>query len=237
VGSRKIAVASVRRIFESMLDRNLILVDPTIGMKPPKTARRLPQSLMSAVEMSRLLNAPDVTDPLGLRDRAILEVFYGTGLRFSELANLTVTEVDLEERILWVRQGKGGKDRVLPLGRWARHWLGRHLKASENERRRHGSDRVFLTSRGNRLDNRFFNERLRAYGRQVGITKHITAHAIRHTFATLLLRGGADVRKIQRLLGHKTLTATEIYTHLTIEDLRKVQETCHPREKKYREEK
>jgi site-specific recombinase XerD len=182
--------------------------------------------------MRQLLLAPDATTRSGLRDRTILEVLYGTGLRFSELADLTVTDVDLVEQVLWVRCGKGTKDRVLPLGRWATHWLGRYMTATDRLRRQRGTERVFLAPRAERLSDHMVNAWVKDLAAQAGLTKPVTAHTLRHTFATVLLKGGADVRKIQRLLGHELLTTTEVYTHLDLEDLRRVQENCHPREKR-----
>jgi integrase/recombinase XerD len=230
-GTRAHVVAAIRKLYAHLIEENRILVDPTLGMKAPRTIRRMPRGLMTAAEMHRLLTAPDVTTAWGLRDRAILELLYGTGLRFAELANLSVGDVDLVEKILWVRHGKGGRDRVLPLGRWATHWVGRYLEASDELRRRQATARVFLTPRGNRLANTVLNWLLGRYARRVGIAKPVTAHAIRHTMATLLIKRGADVRKLQELLGHRNLNTTEWYTHLTVEDLRRVQKRFHPRER------
>lgn len=225
-------LAWLKRLYEYLLDEQKILTDPTAGLKLPRQGRRLPRSILSADEMRRLLLAPDVTTPAGLRDRALLELVYGTGLRFSEIVDLAVHDVDLEEQVLWVRQGKGRKDRVLPLGRWATHWLRRYLTASDAVRRRRGTERVFLASRADRISNEMLNLSLRTYVRQADIAKSVSIHTIRHTFATVLLQGGADIRKIQKLLGHSQLTTTEIYTHLDLADLRRVQARCHPREKR-----
>lgn len=222
---------TVRRLFRYLVEDGQILIDPSVIVKPVRTHRTLPRAILTAQQMRQILAQPDLTTPWGLRDRALLELAYGVGLRFSELVDLTVGDVDLDERVVWVRRGKGDKDRVLPLGRWATHWLRRYLKASASLRRRQGTERVFLTARGNRLCNDVINKQVAIYARAAGIPQHVTLHTIRHTFATLLLKGGADVRKIQRLLGHARLTTTQLYTHLDLEDLRRVQDRYHPRER------
>jgi len=222
----------LKKLYGFFIDDGRILTDPTRGLRLPRVGRRLPRSVLTAAEMRRLLVAPDTTTPAGLRDRAILELLYGTGLRFSELADLTVGDLDLVEKILWVRHGKGDKDRVLPLGRWAAYWLARHLDVSAVERRRRRSERVFLAPRAERLSSEIVCLWLQAHAAQAGLTKPITTHTLRHTFATVLVKGGADIRKVQKLLGHNQLTSTQIYTHLDLTDLRRVQQQCHPREKR-----
>jgi integrase/recombinase XerD len=230
-GSRQLAVCWLRTFFLYLAERGLVILDPTRLLRTPRRARRLPRHVLTPAEMDRLLALPDVRTALGLRDRALLEVLYGTGLRFSELADLAVGDVDLDERTLWVRHGKGKKDRVLPLGRWAAHWLSRHLERSAKDRGRSAGDRVFFTWRGNRLDNTELNRQLREDAHRAGIDKPLTLHLMRHTFATVLIKGGADVRYVQRLLGHADLSTTAVYTHLDLGDLRRVQERCHPRER------
>lgn len=229
--TRACITSGIRKLFGYLIQEGQLLIDPAVVLKTVRRHRKLPRTILTALEMRRLLAQPDVTTPWGLRDRALLELAYGAGLRFSELADLTIGDLDLAEWVVWVRHGKGERDRVLPLGRWATHWLRRYLAASDRERRRQGTERVFLTPRGNRLCNDVINQQLRLYVRQAGITSPVTLHTIRHTFATLLLKGGADVRKIQRLLGHALLTTTQIYTHLDLDDLRRVQDRYHPRER------
>lgn len=230
--TQQLIIGWLRVFYRFLLEEGLIMTDPTRSMAGIKQARTLPKSVLSPLEMRRLLAAPDVTDPWGLRDRAILELLYGTGVRFRELTNLAVGDVDIPEKTLWIRQGKGRKDRVIPLGRWAAHWLGRYLTESDALRRQQGTHRVFLTHKGKPMANWVLNERLRHYGTLAGIKRHLTAHQLRHTFATQLIQGGADVRKIQRLLGHENLSSTQLYTHLDLEDLRRVQDEFHPRERR-----
>lgn len=229
--TRCLILSWVKKLYQYLQAEGYLLIDPASCLKFPRLGRRLPRSLLTVPEMKRLLLAPDVTKTWGLRDRAILELLYGAGLRFSELVDLTVGDVDVVERVLWVRQGKGGKDRVLPLGRWAAYWLAKYLAESDSLRRKQGTERVFLTPRGNRLANWVINTQLRVYARASGISKPITLHSLRHTFATHLLKYGADLRKLQRLLGHALLSTTQVYTHLDLEDLRQVQRRCHPRER------
>jgi len=235
LGTIRFFVTWAKRFFTHLQEHGRMLTDPTVGLALRPMGRQLPRAVLSAAEMEKLLAAPDVKTLWGLRDRAMLEVLYGTGLRFAELVHLGTTDVDLEEKVLWVRRGKGGRDRVLPLGRWALYWLKKYVEASEDLRRRQGTERVFLSARGQCLGDWGLEERLRAYARQAGIGKPVTLHAIRHTYATVLLKGGADVREIQKLLGHSSLSSTQIYTHLDLEDLRQVQRRCHPREKRHRQ--
>ena len=232
VCSRGMMLSWVRKFFAYLVQSERLLMDPTVALRLPRMGRRLPRSTLTPKEMARLLGAPDTSTVLGLRDRALLEVLYGTGLRFSEVADLRLGDLELVERLLWVRKGKGDRDRVVPLGRWAVHWLRRYLKANEDRRRRLGTDRVFLTKKGNRLDNASLNRQLRAYARRAHIAKSLTVHALRHTFATVLIKAGADVRHIQLLLGHAVLTSTQLYTHLNVADLRKAQQRYHPRERR-----
>lgn len=230
-GTRIHMLVAVKKLYQHLQDEGRVLIDPTVRLRMPRQGRRLPRALLTAAEMRRLLEAPDTRDPWGLRDRAILELLYSTGLRFAEMAGLRVEDVDVVERTLWVRQGKGRRDRVLPLGRWATFWMKRYLNATADLRRRQSTERIFLTPHGNELANRVFNGLVKRYAAAAKIAKNVSAHTIRHSFATLLLSGGADVRKIQRLLGHAKLDSTEIYTHLNLTDLRRVQEKCHPRER------
>lgn len=230
-GTRGLILSWLRQFFWYLQEEGRLLVDPSRHVRLPRRGRRLPRAVPTDAEMRRLLAVPETRSLWGLRDRTILEVLYGVGLRFSELADLRVGDVDLEERSLWVRQGKGRKDRLLPLGRVATRWLRRYLEASDGLRRQQGTDRVFLTPRGNRLHNATLNDQLRVLARRARIEKPLTAHALRHAFATAMLRGGADLRHIQRLLGHGTLTPTAVYTHLDLRDLRRAQSRYHPREK------
>lgn len=232
-GTRGLILSWLRKFFWYLQEGGRLLVDPTRQVRLPRRGRRLPRAVLTAAQMRRLLAVPETRTEWGLRDRAILELMYGVGLRFSELADLRVGDVDLEEKAVWVRRGKGRKDRLLPLGRAASGWLRRYLQASDELRREQGTDRVFLTPRGRRLHNATWNEQLRVLVRRAKIDKPVTAHALRHTFATVMIRGGADLRHIQRLLGHGSLAPTALYTHLDLRDLRRAQSLYHPREKKH----
>jgi site-specific recombinase XerD len=181
-------------------------------------------------EARQLVEAPDTSTPLGLRDRAILETFYGTGIRAGELARLKCTDVDTEDRVLRVVLGKGAKDRNVPLTRAAAEAIEAWL--AEGRPRTPGATRsawLFLACRGGRLYASLLNDVVQEQAKRAGIERHVTCHSLRHSVATHLLKGGADIRHIQALLGHASLQSTERYTHVEISDLSKVLKRAHPR--------
>lgn len=222
------ALAALAFGFAALVRAGWLLGDPTIDLPRPRGAQRLPRTLSARV-LSRLLGRlPD--DPGGLRDRAMLELLYGSGLRRGELVRLSVSDVDFEAGSVLVRQGKGRKDRLVPLGRCAREALIAYVEGGR-EAQRHGLDvaALFLSSRGTALTVNHAGRHLTLVAARHGV--RLTPHVLRHTCATELLRGGGDIRQIQRLLGHASLASTERYTHVAIEDLREVVRRCHPRER------
>ena len=218
------AVRSFHRfeLREGVTDR-----DPTVGIVTPKLPRSLPRPL-SVDEVTRLLEAPDAR-PVGLRDRAILELLYGAGLRISELTGLDVDDVELEEGSVRVL-GKGGKERDVPVGRYAREavsaYLARGRPGFATTRSRAA---LLLNQRGGRLTRQGVSDLVARHVHAAGIRRHVTPHTLRHSFATHLLEGGADVRVVQELLGHASVATTQIYTLVTKEHLREVYFTAHPR--------
>lgn len=202
--------------------------NPAADLGAPRAWKALPKYL-TLDEVDRLIAAPDVTTPLGLRDRALLEVLYATGVRVSELLALTLPDVDLAEGVL-TTMGKGRKERVVPVGASAVTWVQRYLAtARPHLLGTHASSRLFLNGRGGTLSRMGFWKILAAYGRRAGIGRAISPHVLRHSFATHLLEHGADLRAIQLMLGHANLSTTQIYTHVLDARLRSVYERFHPR--------
>ncbi|HXV13874.1 MAG TPA: site-specific tyrosine recombinase XerD [Candidatus Krumholzibacteria bacterium] len=194
----------------------------------PKLARRLP-SVLSLSQIESLIEQPDTTTPLGLRDRAMLELAYGAGLRVTELCGLTVEELKLDQEIVVVR-GKGGKQRVVPFGRQAARALARYLDGGRS-RLLAGriSPHVFVNARGGGISRVGFFKNLKAHAASAGIARRVSPHVLRHSFATHLLEGGADLRLVQELLGHADIATTQVYTHVDTRHILEAHRTFHPR--------
>jgi len=223
-------LSSVKTLFRFLYHRGYVLTDPSAPVEYPRRELRLPRSVLTREETRKLMEAPDTSTPLGLRDRAILETFYGTGVRAGELARLKTIDVDTEDRVLRVVLGKGAKDRNVPLTRAAAEAIEAYLL--------HGRPRIrgavkspwlFLALRGGRMYPDLLNGVVQAAAKKTGLEKHATCHTLRHSVATHLLKGGADIRHIQKLLGHRSLQTTERYTHVEVSDLSKVLKRAHPR--------
>jgi integrase/recombinase XerD len=210
-----------------MVERGVARQDPTLDLESPKLMRSLPYFL-SAQEIEVLLAAPDLSRPLGLRDRAMLETLYATGVRVSELVGLTVNQLRLDPGYVRV-WGKGSKERIVPVGSQARKWLALYLEEARPGLDRKRQEALFLTVRGQGMSRQCFWQLLKRYGRAAGITTHLSPHVLRHSFATHLLEHGADLRAVQAMLGHADISTTEIYTHVTRERLRTLYDSKHPR--------
>ncbi|MEW6277749.1 MAG: tyrosine-type recombinase/integrase [Candidatus Eremiobacterota bacterium] len=224
-------LGAVKAFLRFLAREHYVLWDVAAGLELPRVPRFVARAMLSEQEVKALLEAPDVTLPLGLRDRAMLEVLYGTGVRNSELAHLTLDQVDLPQRELRIQRGKGGKSRVVPLGEEAAHWLEAYLVQGRPMLVRAGSPRcVFLTWRGLGLTRGSLSAAIRKAGRQAGLSKAVTPHLLRHSCATHMLRRGAGIRHLQELLGHECLSTTQRYTRLEVSDLRRVLYRYHPRE-------
>ena len=229
-------LAGTRTFARYLLREGVMADDPTLLVGAPRKEQTLPAHLGSA-EMDRLLAAPDAGTPAGRRDRAILELFYASGLRLSELVDLDLQDVNLPGRMARVR-GKGGKERLAPFNHAAADAL-RLMLADRTgvaarpgraaDRHRRVRDPVFLNIRGGRLTTRSVDRIVRRYVREAAISRGISPHALRHTFATHLLQAGADLRAIQELLGHARLSTTQRYTHLDLQHLQDVYRQAHPR--------
>lgn len=208
-----------------------LLVNPAADLELPRQPKRLPRAVLSVSEAERVLAEPDVTTLLGLRDRAILEVLYSTGLRRMEVIGLDLPDLDVERGVVFVREGKGKKDRLVPIGERAIRWTIRYLDVVRPRLVRYGTTRcdgLFLSRRGTRIRPTRLTERLHRYVTASGVGKPGSVHLFRHTMATLMHDAGCDIRDLQAMLGHAQLSTTEIYTHVSIERLKAVHTKTHP---------
>jgi integrase/recombinase XerD len=218
----------VRTYYSFLMADGAVSADPTERLESPKVARKLP-NVLSMDEVERLLEALDETKKLHWRDRAILELLYASGMRVSELVEMPISALDLEEGIATV-VGKGAKERIVPIGAPARRALERYLRDVRPELDRgKGAGRVFLNARGRPLRREAVWTLVASAAKRAGITKHVSPHTLRHTFATHLVEGGADLAAVQELLGHADISTTQIYTHLDRDYLREVHRRYHPR--------
>ncbi len=221
-------LASLRAFYRYLLREEVVERDPTACLDSPRLERNLPR-VLTVEEVELLLSQPDVRTPAGLRDRAMLEILYATGMRVSELLNLDLGDLNLEAGFVRCL-GKGGKERIVPLTPLAVRYTREYLARVRPKLKKGGSARaVFLNQRGRRLTRQGFWKILKTYARAAGIKKKITPHVLRHSFATHLLENGADLRVVQELLGHADVSTTQIYTHLSQRRLREVYEKAHPR--------
>lgn len=224
-------VSAVRTFYRYLVREELLAASPLGVIPSPKKEERLP-SYLGQVDVARLLAAPDTSTPLGLRDRALLELLYASGLRVSEVVGLDLAHLSLERRELRVH-GKGNKERMVLMGVPAAEALERYLQDGRpNLLRDGGSAALFLNRFGERLSQRSVQTLVRKYAAQAGIDKDVHPHLLRHTFATHLLDGGADLRVVQELLGHENLGSTQIYTHVSQAQTRRQYLAAHPRARK-----
>jgi integrase/recombinase XerD len=222
-------LATLRRYYQWCLRMHLIESDPCLTLRAAKQPQRMPKTL-SEGQVEALLEAPDTDTELGLRDRAMLETLYATGLRVSELVDLGVLHVSLGEGVVRVVMGKGGKDRLVPLGAEAAHWISQYLAQARPAllAGRH-SDAMFVTARAAAMTRQSFWLIVKKYALQADIRAALSPHVLRHAFATHLLNHGADLRVVQMLLGHADISTTQIYTHIARERLKLLHAKHHPR--------
>jgi len=227
--SQRRLMASMKRFYLWLLDQGRIPADPLRDIEKPKPIQRFPKTLAEK-QVSDLLDAPDTNTPLGLRDRAMLELLYATGLRVSELIGLRLFELSLNDNVVRVL-GKGAKERLVPLGEVAADWLTRYLAGARGELLgARTSDAIFVTQRGTGMTRQMFWTLIKKYALHAGIPqRQISPHVLRHAFATHLLNHGADLRVVQLLLGHADISTTQIYTHVARERLKQLHQQHHPR--------
>ncbi len=225
IGARSLqrCLASVRSFYRFLIGRGELENNPAKNIKPPKQSRSLPETLDIDQVTAIMENTPD--SALEIRDVAMFELFYSSGLRLSELAALDIADIDLHDRQLKVRRGKGGKERLLPVGRKAvealERWLAKRFVSTEPA--------VFISRQGHRLGQRSIQLRLDRWCRKTGIDPHVHPHMLRHSFASHLLESSQDIRAVQELLGHRNISTTQIYTHLDFQHLTKIYDQAHPR--------
>lgn len=222
-------LGSVRSFFEWLVRANRVLLDPTAGLEMPREEHRLPRAVLSVAEAERVLALPDISTPIGLRDRAMLEVLYATGVRRAELSGLAVFDLDIERRALMVRQGKGRKDRMIPTGERAVTWCERYLADARPKLAPEPDNGVlFLTATGLKIHIDNLSRLISSYVRRSGVGKPGSCHLFRHTMATLMLEGGADIRFVQQMLGHSNISSTQLYTRVSLRALEAVHSATHP---------
>lgn len=212
------------------------LVDPSEAIPRPKKPSRLPRSIMEPSEVERLLDRPDTTTLRGFRDRVMLEVLYSTALRREEIANLRLDDVDIDTGYVFVREGKGGKDRVVPLGASVCDWVRSYLVDIRPQWPGVGADQyLFLNRWGRGLAPNAVWAIVSKHAKGAGLSKPVATHTFRHSCATHILRNGAPIRQLQEMLGHASLETTQLYTRVTINDLRAMHARFHPREQESRD--
>ncbi|MEY4579613.1 MAG: hypothetical protein RL701_4316 [Pseudomonadota bacterium] len=220
-------MSSLRGFYKHLVREELVAQDPFQQLETPRFTNKLP-SLLAASEVLLLLAAPDCTDLRGLRDAAMLHTLYASGLRVSELVELRLVDVDLRTGVL-SPLGKGRKRRIVPLGELASDSVQRYLTSVRGKWADASEARLFVTQRGTGMTRQAFWKNLKRYARVAGISKRVSPHTLRHSFATHLLEGGADLRVVQTLLGHADLNTTQVYTHVSSQQLRKMHRRFHPR--------
>ncbi|KRK13788.1 tyrosine recombinase xerD [Lacticaseibacillus zeae DSM 20178 = KCTC 3804] len=221
-------ISALRKFYRFLLREGAVKTDPMTKIDTPKKAQHLPATL-SGPEIDALMAKPDITKPLGLRDRAIFELMYATGLRVSELIGLRMDQLHLAMNLLQVT-GKGDKERLVPISPQATEWVNRYLREARPQLIKQQQPKaVFVNFHGHALTRQAIWKNLKAYISSVGIQKDVTPHTLRHSFATRLLENGADLRVVQELLGHSDISTTQIYTHLSNQHLVAVYHKTHPR--------
>lgn len=228
-GTQRSRLEAVRLFFRWLTRSNLILYNPASELELPRTPKRLPRFVLTASEVETVLNQPDIRDPFGLRDRAILETFYSTGIRRAELAGLELYDLDVDRGTLAIRHAKGSTDRVVPIGERAIAWIQRYLgEVRPQFVVEPDAGVLFLSHLGGPVSLEWLTSRVKEYVDQAKLGKTGSCHLFRHTMATLMLEAGADVRFIQAMLGHAKLESTQIYTRVSIRKLKEVHTAMHP---------
>ena len=232
IASQNRCLSVVKGFFRFLHEEGVVVADPAEGMTYAKEPQILPRNVLTVQEARKILTKPDIQTALGYRDRTILEVFYSTGIRRSELISLTVANVDLEAGLLRINGGKGAKDRVVPLTQIAVTFLESYINGIRpNMMNGKEKERLFLSERGLQMGKNTVSGVVEKYAKLARIKKRVTPHCWRHTCATHLVQNAANLRHVQEMLGHKNLSTTERYLQLTITDLKEAHRKFHPRER------
>lgn len=227
--SQNSRLVPVRAFFKWLTKHNYILYNPASELELPKMEKRLPRDVLTTKEAEKIINLTEVGTVLGLRDRAILETLYSTGIRRTELTRLGIYDLDVERGTLMVRQGKGKKDRVIPIGERAIKWCEKYKREARPELVvDHTETTLFLTNRGKPFRPKRLSDLVHSYVASAKLGKQGACHLFRHTMATLMLERGADIRYIQAILGHENLETTEVYTQVSIRKLKEIHTATHP---------
>ncbi|MHB2018412.1 MAG: tyrosine-type recombinase/integrase [Candidatus Xenobia bacterium] len=230
--TQAVALSAVKAFLRFLWRERFILMDPGAGVDLPRVPKILPRQILSEAEVRQLLEGVALEPPVGLRNRAILELLYGTAMRATELCLLTLDSMDFKRREVRIYEGKGGKSRVVPLGDEARVWMESYLELERPHLLRSKAETaLFLTWRGKPMIRGTVEQMVHQVADQVGMTKRVVPHMLRHSCATHMLAHGADTRHIQELLGHASLATTQLYVKLEVSNLRRVLVRCHPRER------
>ena len=221
-------LVAIRTFFRFLIEEGILETNPVEELESPKVAKTLPE-ILTLKEIEQILEQPNLQTPLGIRDRAMLEMLYATGMRVSELTHLPTHQVNLEGGYVLL-YGKGSKERIVPLGSEAMKWVTQYLKTARGILAKgKESPSLFINRSGKGMSRQGFWKNLKDYGRRAGLRKRITPHLLRHSFASHLLERGADLRSVQMMLGHVDISTTQIYTHVTGERLKKIHQRYHPR--------
>jgi len=230
VGRRNKYLLHLKSFFQYLQKEEKIYRNPAVNIVLPKERMRIVRDVLTVEEMDKLLKICSGHSMRSLRDRAILELLYSTGIRADELCNICVEDIDFSERILFVRKGKLGNQRHVPFGESAKYWLGRYLERARPLIEEIESELVFVSFRGRKLNPDILCRIVKKWAKEAGIVKNVTTHTFRHSCATHMLKGRADIRYVQRQLGHRHISTTEKYLKIEIADLKEIHERCHPRE-------
>ncbi len=229
IHSQRVVLTPVRTFFRWLSKQGYILSNPAAELELPKKERHLPKHILSADEVEKVLAQVNIDEPMGIRNRAILETLYSTGIRRAELTNLRLYDIDMGRGIVQIRQGKGRKDRFIPIGDRAIKWIDKYVREVRTIHAREPSDGpLFVSYRGGALKPDSLSRMTKGVIDRADLNKTGSCHIFRHTTATLMLEGGADVRHVQEMLGHESLTSTQIYTHVAVTKLKEVHEKTHP---------
>jgi len=231
--TRALRIRALKRLFEHLIDHNHLLLNPCDRIIETPKSRRLPRAVLTQKEIKRILSQPNISMTSGIRNRAVLELFYSTAIRIGEMVSLTVYDIDLRSGLLHVRSGKGAKARVVPMGNEAGKWTKEYLTKIRPRQNRFSPQvrSLFLTQQGRPLTHHLIRCLIRENVKKAGIKKHVTAHTFRHTCATHLIQNGADILTVSELLGHKHLNTTVIYTRVVPMEVKEEHMKTHPRER------
>ena len=218
----------VDSFFNWSLKSGHIIMNPAADLTIPRQRRSMPKDILTVREVKRILDAPKVSSPQGVRDKAVLEILYATGIRKAELCHLNICDIDFREKEILILDGKGKKDRVVPVSKRALYWLEKYLSSRLSTASGKKQKPLFLATRGGRLGANSLQYIMKNYLKKAGIEKPGSCHLLRHSMATHMLENGADIRYIQQILGHKDLSSTEIYTRVGIVKLKEVHAKTHP---------